>query len=263
MQETDLKPKTRFSYKDKWFAQRQARTQEAAQQFVQAVLNIVQPKSVIDVGCATGEFLAAFQSHGVHDILGIDGPYVKKELLAIAPDAFQPRDLNQPFSLPRTYDLALSLEVAEHLNPESANGFITSLAALAPIIVFSAAIPHQGGTHHVNEQWPEYWSALFQQHGFYPVDALRKKIWNNPLIHPCYRQNALFFCKEEVIAGNEILAEAYRNTRPDTLSLVHPDIYLQCNNITVRTLRRVQAPLLEPLWRRNAQKWRNASHLDR
>lgn len=263
MKEADLKLTTKFTYQDKWFARRQTKTQEAAQHVVQAILDIVQPKSVIDVGCGTGEFLAAFQSQGISDILGIDGPYVKKELLAIAPDAFQPFDLNQPFSFQRTYDLALSLEVAEHLDPQSASGFIASLTSLAPVIVFSAAIPYQGGTHHVNEQWPEYWSALFQSHGFYPVDVLRKTIWNDRIIHACYRQNSLFFCKEEVIASNEILARAYQNTRPEALSLVHPDIYLQCNNISLRTLRRLQTPILEPLWRRNEQKWRSTSHLDR
>ena len=74
-----------------------------------------------------------------------------------------PFDLNQPFTLDRTSDLVVCLEVAEHVPPLSAGDFIASLTRLASIILFSAAIPYQGGDGHLNEQWPEYWADPLQQ----------------------------------------------------------------------------------------------------
>ena len=217
---------TSSAYTMKFFEERKTETWQAALHIVPHVLDVVQPSSVIDVGCATGEFLEAFRKYGIEDILGIDGAYVQKDLLVIPQDKFVPLNLNRPFTLDRTFDLAICLEVAEHLLPKSAANFIASLTCLAPIILFSAAIPYQGGTSHLNEQWPEYWANLFKQHGFVPVDALRQKIWLNREIPIVYRQNMLFFCKEEALAGNEKLSQAYTTTNPNGLSAVHPEMYL-------------------------------------
>ena len=217
---------TSSAYTKRFFEERKAEIWEAAMRIVPYVLDVVQPISVVDVGCATGEFLAAFRKHGIEDILGIDGAYVQKDLRVIPQNKFIPLDLNQPFTLDRTFDLAICLEVAEHLLPRSAANFIASLTRLAPIILFSAAIPYQGGTSHLNERWPEYWAELFKQHGFVPVDALRRRIWLNREIPIVYRQNMLFFCKEEALVGNEKLSQSYAETNPNGLSAVHPEMYL-------------------------------------
>ena len=34
-------------------------------------------------------------------------------------------------------------------------------------VLFSAAIPGQGGQDHLNEQWPEYWQKKFEVNGYY------------------------------------------------------------------------------------------------
>jgi SAM-dependent methyltransferase len=217
---------TSSAYTNTFFARRKSETWEAALRIVPHVLEYTQPGSVVDVGCATGEFLAAFGDNGIEDIYGIDGAYVQKNLLVIPQEKFRPLDLNRPFTLDRTFDLAVCLEVAEHLRPQSAAHFIASLSKLAPVILFSAAIPYQGGTSHLNEQWPEYWAELFQQHGFVPVDALREHIWLDRGISIVYRQNMLFFCKEEVFALNEKLRLAFRQTNPFDLSRVHPEMFL-------------------------------------
>ncbi|SRR5260370_5806864 len=237
-----------IKYKKVFFVDMQDGSREAASRIIPQVLDIVSPRSVVDVGCGTGEFAAAFSERGIKDILGIDGEYVKGELLAISQEQFLPIDLNQPFELGRTYDLAVCLEVGEHLNPESASGFIASLTRLAPLVLFSAAIPHQVGIHHVNEQWPQYWAELFQLYGYVAVDALRHAIWSDRAIPVWYRQNILFFCKPEVLETNEKLALAYQATHLDALSLVHPDLYLLSNTSTLRVLRRIKASVLQP-WR--------------
>jgi SAM-dependent methyltransferase len=193
---------------------------------VPIVVELIRPTSVVDVGCGTGEFLRVFQEHGVREILGIDGTYVESSLLAIPQEHFRAVDIQMPFTLGRTYDLALCLEVAEHVAPESASDLIASLTRLAPVILFSAAIPFQGGTHHVNEQWPEYWAHLFQERGYLPVDALRRRIWSNRQIEVWYRQNALLFCTEQALASNHMLEREFRATDPGFLSIVHPEFYL-------------------------------------
>lgn len=192
---------------------------------VPIVLELIRPSSVVDVGCGLGEWLVAFQECGVDDIFGIDGEYVDRSILHIPQEKFKVVDINKPFILGRTYDLAVCLEVAEHLEPENASNFVASLTRLAPVILFSAAIPLQGGTHHVNEQWPEYWVHLFKESGFVPVDAIRKRIWSNPDVKVWYRQNTMLFCKAEVLAGNIVLDREFRNTSQSMLSVVHPDHY--------------------------------------
>lgn len=62
---------------------------------------------------------------------------------AIPKGCFRAADLSQPFQLAEFFDLAICLEVAEHLPKQSAPGFIQSLVRLAPVVLFSAAIQLQ------------------------------------------------------------------------------------------------------------------------
>ena len=234
-------------YTHDFFKGRQARTAQAAARIIPHVLDLIQPSSVIDIGCGTGEFLASFRQHGVDDIQGIDGSYVERDLLVIPQECFTPFDLSQPFAFDRGYDLAVCLEVAEHLLPRSAAQFIASLTRLAPVILFSAAIPYQGGNGHLNEQWPDYWADLFKQHGYVPVDALRRRIWNDREIPFWYRQNILIFCSGAALDANAALAQAHQATQPDALSLVHPEWYLECNTKYLRLLHKFLTHI-EFLW---------------
>jgi len=156
-------------------------------------------RSVVDLGCGTATWLAVLRESGIRDIQGLDGPWVKEEFLHIPLENFRPVDLENPIDLGRKYDLAISLEVAEHLSPDAAGTFVASLAGLADIVLFSAAIPHQGGRNHINEQWPEYWEQLFQHNEFVAVDFIRARIWNDDEIPNCYRQNILMFVKQNKI----------------------------------------------------------------
>ncbi|MDR2140070.1 MAG: class I SAM-dependent methyltransferase [Tannerella sp.] len=154
-------------------------------------------RSAVDFGCGTGTWLAGLQSYGVREIRGLDGAWVNKELLVIPPQCFTETDFEQEIRLERTYDLAVSVEVAEHIRETSAKGFIRALTGAADIVLFSAAIPFQGGAGHVNEQWPAYWNTLFNERGFIAVDCLRKRLWNRMDVLEFHRQNLMLFVRED------------------------------------------------------------------
>lgn len=88
------------------------------------------------------------------------------------------------------------MEVAEHLYPEFAPNFVKLLTSLSNVVLFSAAIPYQGGVHHVNEQSPGYWADLFAKEGYVCIDCLREKIWEDESILWWYRQNIMIFVHE-------------------------------------------------------------------
>jgi SAM-dependent methyltransferase len=199
----------------------------SAEVMVPLVLNLLPVHSVVDVGCGDGSWLGVFRNLGVEEILGIDGDYVDRDILRIPQDHFQAADLTKPLDLKRVFDLAISLEVAEHLPPESAEPFVASLCRLAPAVLFSAAIPIQGGNHHLNEQWPDKWATLFREHGYVAVDFIRKRVWQNKSVEWWYAQNMLLFAKEDLLENNVALKAEFDETNSAQLCLVHPRNYLE------------------------------------
>lgn len=174
-------------------------------------------RSCVDVGCGTGVWAQQFHLSGVPDVMGIDGAYVDPGQLRIARERFIARDLTQPIRLDRKFDLCVCLEVGEHLPNARAASFVADLTALAPVVLFSAAIPGQGGLNHINEQWPDYWQQLFAANGYRVADCIRHRIWDDRRVDYWYRQNILLFADD---AHYPALASAA--SVPGPLSIVHP-----------------------------------------
>src|SRR6266436_1579865 len=126
----------------------------SARVVVPLVIELVRPTSVIDIGCGRGAWLKAFAENGVEDLKGIDGDYVDCDKLMVPQRCFSKADLNKGLSIDRRYDLAVCLEVLEHIPDKHSSALIEALTRAAPVVVFSAAIPGQVGTDHVNAQWP-------------------------------------------------------------------------------------------------------------
>ena len=191
------------------------------------VLELVRPTSIVDVGCGVGSWLAVFNDLGVESILGVDGDYVDRAMLEIPAARFVTRDLAAPFRLQQRFDLVVSLEVAEHLPARSAEDFVESLAALGDVVLFSAAIPFQEGERHLNEQWPDYWVALFQKRGYAVIDCLRSGVWNHPDVEWWYAQNMLIFGTREAMDRAPGLKRAFEETDSSQIAIVHPRHYLR------------------------------------
>jgi SAM-dependent methyltransferase len=201
------------------------------------VLDITHPRSVVDVGCGDGSWLAVCRKLGVEEILGIDGAYIDREILQIPQGQFYTADLTKPLVVGREFDLVISLEVAEHLPADSASVFVNSLTSLGPLVLFSAAIPLQGGNHHINEQWLDKWAALFSEHNYLPVDCIRKRVWKDDTVEWWYAQNTMLFAREQLLENNMVLKAEFEQTNPNQLRLVHPRNYLE-----------VLAPIEAPAW---------------
>jgi SAM-dependent methyltransferase len=202
----------------------EGKNRHAAQVILGMLFKEFMPKSVLDVGCGLGTWLSVAHRLGVGDVLGVDGSWLDKARLRISEDLVRILDLEKSFDLGRRFDMAICLEVAEHLDAKAAAGFVASLTAHADIILFSAAIPLQGGHHHVNEQWPAYWCTLFEEQGFETLDAIRAPIWTDNSIHVWLRQNALLIVKKHLATGDGIFSKLLKHTPP--LSIVHPEVYL-------------------------------------
>jgi SAM-dependent methyltransferase len=156
-------------------------------------------RSVLDIGCGRGAWLAWWLAHGVTDVLGVDGAYVDVDKLHVPKSSFLSFDLIQPLSLGREFDLVQSIEVAEHLPAAAADQFINNLVQHGKLIMFSAAIPGQGGSQHINEQPMEHWRSKFAARGYEVFDFLRPIVKDDRNLAFWYRHNILLYAHRSVI----------------------------------------------------------------
>lgn len=200
-------------YSSEFYADMEVTSITSAKEIIPVLIDRYNPTSVVDVGCGTGAFALEFINNGIEDVIGYEGIWMREADTLLQKDKYIYWDITQEIRTTRIYDLCLCLEVAEHLDYSSARTLISTLTTLSPRVVFSAAIPHQGGNHHANEQWPEFWAQLFAEEEYILEWDPRLSMWNNPNIASCYRQNLLVFVKSAERQGDI------------PLSLVHPEAW--------------------------------------
>jgi len=188
------------------------------------VLGLLKPRSIVDVGCGEGYWLAEAHRLGVDDFLGLDGDYIDRTKLAIPTERFKVADLQSGVTIDRRFDMAMSLEVAEHLAPDRADSFVADLCKLAPCVLFSGACPHQGGTGHLNEQWPAFWADKFASLGYLTVDIIRLRFWNQPALAWWYSQNAVLYIHSDATRALAALDAGKPDIYARPLPLVHPSM---------------------------------------
>jgi len=212
-------------YSENFFAGQCHASRQSAREILPIVFELARPGSVIDVGCGVGPWLAAARELGARELLGVDGSWVQPSALMIPRECFLAVDLTKPLQVGRTFDLAMCMEVAEHLPESSAQVLIDSLVSLAPLVLFSAAVPAQGGLHHINEQWPQYWENLFRSRGYVLIDCIRTQVWNNPRVEPWYAQNCFLFARGSYLLESPKLAAAQNSKAEFPLAVVHPTLF--------------------------------------
>jgi SAM-dependent methyltransferase len=178
-------------------------------------------QSLLDIGCGEGWWCAEWaRREGDRYAFGVDGAYVIDRARALhaalgARVAFGAVDVAvTPIPrFPASFDLVLCLEVAEHLPAERAESLITELCAAGKVVVFSGAVPGQGGTGHISERWQSEWAALFAAQGYTCLDLIRPAVWDDAGVEPWYRQNTLVYV-DQPKAGD----------LPAMLDVVHPNL---------------------------------------
>ena len=238
-------------YGERYYAWQKQGASASAEVVLPIVLDLVSPKSMLDVGCGTGAWLRVALEHGIEDVLGFDGGTGE---LVIPAENFRRVDLEDPLDAGRRFDLAICMEVAEHLVPGRARSLVDDLCRSADVVLFSAAIPGQGAPgpiEHLNEGWQSYWAGLFSDLGYATVDAIRPVIWDDSRIAFWYRQNAFI----AVAPSSPLELEGARTIR----DVVHPDLWrhvnadLWSNDATPRELlRELPRALLGKIRRRVA-----------
>jgi SAM-dependent methyltransferase len=217
------------TYSKQFFLNQTGVSSSSASIIVPLIMELVRPNSVVDIGCGTGDWLSEFKRRGVTKIKGFDGNWVPRSALLINESEFQEQDLRQPIQLSPSdmkFDLSISLEVGEHLPASLSKQLVENLVTLSSIVLFSAATPFQGGTDHINEQWPAYWVQIFKEFGYTPIDCIRQRVWNIDGVAWWYAQNIILFVSERNTELLGKLKEECGKIPQEPIPLVHPKNFL-------------------------------------
>lgn len=218
-------------YDNKFFDYVEIGGRRSAEIVVGLVLHYLPVSSVLDVGCGRGIWIEEWCRAGVEDSLGVDGSYVDSHRLTIPPKHLAAFDLSRPFRLGRRFDLVQSLEVAEHIPAANADTFIDNLVAHGEIIMFSAAVPGQGGEFHVNEQPYEYWRSKFAARGFVLFDLVRSHIATDRRVEPWYRYNTLLFVHKDALWKIPAAVRNHEIREPDPVPDLAPPTWRLRNSV--------------------------------
>jgi SAM-dependent methyltransferase len=250
-----------YHYGNDFFAYQQIGSLASARTVAPIVMRHLKPASILDVGCGAGAWVAAYGEAGVPDVTGVDAHYVRADQLLFDASRFHAVDVANFFRLGRTFDLVQCLEVAEHLDPSASETLVGNLVAHAPMVVFSAAPPGQGGEHHINERPYDFWRDLFDKRGYALFDFLRPRIRHCPNVEHWYRYNMLLFVRQDAVdlldrevAGTRIdphcpvpdLSPIGWRVRRRILSVLPPSVVTRMASVKHKAVLRKQAGGTEP-----------------
>jgi len=216
------------NYSKNYYERRSNLSFTSAKKTLRYLKKVYDFSSVVDFGCGTGTWLKVCQEIGCTEILGLDD-YTEESLLEIPKENFMRKNIGEPVQLQKKYDLAISLEAAEHLGVDCSENIVINLVHASDVILFSAALPGQGGTNHVNEQPPNFWATKFKKHNFVQYDFLRSLIWEEDEVAWWYKQNIFLYINEN--SQNKIGLPDLGNDL-SFKHIVHPD----CLNSRIQEL---------------------------
>jgi len=177
--------------------------------------------SVIDIGCGDGQFVSEFIKNGIKEVRGIEGEWILEAINNSDSPWLQIADLEDEIIFDTKFDLAICLEVAEHLDEIHADTLVRNLVNASNVIFFSAAIPGQGGTNHVNLQYPDYWATKFSKFGYFLEWDPRNLLSGNKEVAPWYQQNCLLYKKSNSSSSTLVIPKVIR----------HPEIFPELQSL--------------------------------
>jgi SAM-dependent methyltransferase len=241
-------------YTDDFFDYVSIGSRRSAAIVVPLVMRHYAVRSVADIGCGRGAWLPEWAAAGVTDYLGVDGEYIDKNRLFIPREHFLTRNLTEHFDIGRRFDLVVSLEVGEHIAPEHTETFVDNLCTHSDAVLFSAAVPGQGGLLHVNEQHHSFWRERFGARGYRLFDLVRPQLRSRLEVEPWYRYNTLFFARGGAVdrLGRDARAAEIANDRPV------PDYSPVVWRVRNAIIRRLPQPIYDRLMQAKHQfvRWR-------
>jgi SAM-dependent methyltransferase len=185
-------------YDARFYEQYESGCLRSAREILQILAAVYPFRSVVDVGAGVGIWLRAAAEQGAEDLVGIEGNWVKDNANRFGGASYVYADLNTPLSIDRRFDLAISVEVAEHLNPDRSQGLVEEICRSSDVVIFGAAMPRQHGSAHINGRPHSFWIDLFENRGFACLDPFRPKVWYNSSVYPWYAQNTFLFVAETI-----------------------------------------------------------------
>ena len=159
-----VKPDNNYIYDKKW-AQTKKRDKPWANDFYNVIMELLAPKSVIDMGCGSGDLLAPFEKKGL-DVLGIDASIAIQDYLKIKRANFILLDLREAHYPLKKYDLAMAVEVGEHVEEEFADILVDNICRSGKTVLWTADSELRGGFYHPNPQKPDYWTSKFRERNY-------------------------------------------------------------------------------------------------
>lgn len=206
----------------------------AAERVLPIVFAVLDVRSIVDVGCGPGSWLAVARKLGVRTLTGVEGEWAiewfGEDRAASGDFELVLANLEDELRLPQTFDLAICIEVIEHLSPARGEAFVADLCRCAPHVLFGAAIPGQRGPNHLNTRWPSYWAACFAAHGYQPLDVIRPRVWGDDEILAHYRQNPIVFVRDDAYDTAARRARALAPPPLAALDQVHPWLFTMRSN---------------------------------
>jgi hypothetical protein len=129
------------------------------------VVQRIQPKRVLDAGCAMGLLVESLRDRGV-DAEGVD---ISSYAIDHVADAAKPycRVGSIADELSSRYDLIVTIEVLEHVPAPVGEAAIANFCRHTDDVLFSSTPGDYREPTHVNVRPAEYWAELFAEQGFF------------------------------------------------------------------------------------------------
>lgn len=138
----------------------------------QSLVDRYEPRTMLDVGCGTGDALRWFAAHGVTAI-GLEGLRINADACGVP---VLVHDLTAGPVEFANIDLVWCSELVEHVEERFMDNLLSAVCC-GRVLAMTHAVPGQGGFHHVNERPAEYWRERIEPRGFRLAEAATVDAW--------------------------------------------------------------------------------------